>query len=88
AERHAELLRRTLVLLADQELTSSAFAARVAASTGASLGACMLAGLAAFSGPLHGDAITRVHALIDDARHSGAEQTVRRRLADNKSLPG
>ncbi|TCG07264.1 citrate synthase [Paraburkholderia steynii] len=88
AERHAELLRRTLVLLADQELTSSSFAARVAASTGASLGACMMAGLAAFSGPLHGDAITRVHALIDDARHSGAGQTVRRRLADNKSLPG
>lgn len=88
AERHAELLRRTLVLLADQELTSSSFAARVAASTGASLGACMMAGLAAFSGPLHGDAITRVYALIDDARHSGAEQTVRRWLADNKSLPG
>jgi citrate synthase len=88
AEPHAELLRRTLVLLADQELTSSAFAARVAASTGASLGACMLAGLAAFSGPLHGDAIARVHALIDDARHSGAGQTVRRRLADNEPLPG
>ncbi len=88
AERHAELLRHTLVLLADQELTSSAFAARVAASTGASLGACMLAGLAAFSGPLHGDAIARVHALIDEARHSGAEHAVRRRLAGSEPLPG
>ena len=88
AERHANLLRRVLVLLADQELTSSAFAARVAASTGASLGACMLAGLAAFSGPLHGDAIVRVQALRDEARRSGTEPAVRRWLAGSKTLPG
>ncbi len=88
AERHAELLRRTLALLADQELTSSAFAARVAASTGASLAACMLAGLAAFSGPLHGDAIARVHALIDEAQRSGVEATVQQRVADQQPLPG
>jgi citrate synthase len=48
----------------------------------------MLAGLAAFSGPLHGDAIARVHALIDEARHSGAEHAVRRRLAGSEPLPG
>ncbi|MBN3763708.1 citrate synthase family protein [Burkholderia sp. Ac-20365] len=88
AERHAGLIRLTLALLADQELTSSSFAARVAASTGASLGACMLAGLASFSGPLHGDAIARVYALIDEAGRSGVEETVRRRLADSKSLAG
>jgi citrate synthase len=88
AEQHADLLRRTLVLLADQELTSSSFAARVAASTGASLGACMLAGLAAFSGPLHGDAIARVYDLLDDAQRTGVEQAVQSRLADNASLPG
>ena len=86
--RHAELLRQTLVLLADQELTSSSFAARVAASTGASLGACMLAGLATFSGPLHGDAIARVYGLLDDAHREGVEQTVRSRLNGNTSLPG
>jgi citrate synthase len=88
AAKHAELLRQTLVLLADQELTSSSFAARVAASTGASLGACMLAGLAAFSGPLHGDAITRVYGLLDDAHRLGVEETVRSRLTGNASLPG
>ncbi|GAB3627821.1 Citrate synthase 2 [Pandoraea terrae] len=88
AERHAELLRRVLVLLADQELTSSAFAARVTASTGASLGACVLAGLAAFSGPLHGDAIVRVEALLDDAQRLGTELAVRHWMSGTKSLPG
>ena len=44
-----ELIRRALVLLADHELNASAFAVRVAASTGASLGACLNAGLSALS---------------------------------------
>ncbi|CAH2599220.1 Helix-turn-helix domain-containing protein [Rhodovastum atsumiense] len=87
-EARAELLRRALVLLADQELTSSAFAARVTASTGASLGACALAGLATLSGPLHGDATVRVQALLDDAQRSGAEEAVRRWLSGGLPLPG
>ncbi|HEX7749419.1 MAG TPA: citrate/2-methylcitrate synthase, partial [Bordetella sp.] len=41
----ADLIRAAMVLLADHELTSSAFATRIAASTGASLPACLLAGL-------------------------------------------
>ena len=46
-----DILRRTLVLLADHELNASTFAVRVAASTGASLSACLLAGLATLTGP-------------------------------------
>ena len=88
APHHADLLRRVLVLLADQELTSSSFAARVAASTGASLGASMIAGLAAFSGPMHGNAIVRVREFMDEARRSGTETVVRRRMAAGGALPG
>src|SRR5690606_35288112 len=51
-----DLIRRALVLIADHELNASAFAARVAASTGASLAASALAGLATLSGPRHGGA--------------------------------
>ncbi|GGP26021.1 citrate synthase family protein [Silvimonas amylolytica] len=51
---HAELLRQALVLCADHELNASTFAVRVAASTGASLAACLQAGLATLSGPRHG----------------------------------
>ncbi len=55
-EAGAEMVRAALVLLADHELNASTFAARVVASTGASLTACVTAGLAALSGPLHGGA--------------------------------
>jgi citrate synthase len=83
-----DLIRRALVLLADQELTSSAFAARVAASTGASLGACAAAGLATVSGPLHGDATRRVYALIEEVNERGAERALRRRLDSGLPVPG
>lgn len=52
-----DILRRALVLCADHELNASAYATRVVASTGARLPACLLAGLAALSGPRHGGII-------------------------------
>lgn len=50
----AEHLRAALVLLSDHELNPSTFAVRICASTGASLAACLLAGLSTLSGPRHG----------------------------------
>lgn len=47
-------LRRALVLLSDHELNPSTFSVRIAASTGASLAAALLCGLATLSGPRHG----------------------------------
>jgi citrate synthase len=84
----ADLIRRALVLLADQELTSSAFVARVAASTGASLEACVLAGMATLSGPLHGDATVRVRSLVEEVARTSAEQTVDRHRASGLPIPG
>ena len=84
----AEVIRRALVLLADQELTTSAFAARVTASTGASLGACVLSGFATLSGPLHGDATVRVRSLFDEVERTGADETIRRYLASGLPIPG
>ncbi len=84
----ADLLRRTLVLLADHELNASTFAARVAASTGASLAAAVLAGLAALSGPRHGGAGARVSALIDDAGRDGPQTAVEGWIARGEPLPG
>ena len=62
----ADLVRRALVLSADHELNASAFAVRVVASTGASLAACVLGGLAALSGPRHGGDTDRVRALLGE----------------------
>lgn len=84
----ADLLRRTLVLLADHEITSSAFSSRITASTGASLPACLLAGLTTFSGPLHGDASGRVRLLFDEVERQGADAVLDRYLSAALPLPG
>ncbi len=62
-----DLVRRALVLVADHELNASTFAARIAASTGASLAAAALAGCAALTGPLHGEASARALAYLRHA---------------------
>ena len=70
----ADLIRRILVLVADHELNASAFAARVAASTGASLAASALAGLATLSGPRHGGATAAVRTFAAEAVRLGPRQ--------------
>lgn len=84
----AGLIRKTLVLLADHEITSSAFSSRITASTGASLPACLLSGLTTFSGPLHGDASGRVRALFDEVERSGPDAVVDRYLSSAVPIPG
>jgi citrate synthase len=83
-----DLIRRALILLADHELNASTFAARVAASTGASLAASCLAGLATLSGPLHGGLAERVKRLAAEARSIGPREAVAARLAHWPSAPG
>lgn len=84
----ADLIRRILVLVADHELNASAFAARVAASTGASLSAAALAGLATLSGPRHGGATEAVRRFAAEAAEAGPAQAIASRLADDRALPG
>jgi citrate synthase len=69
-----DAIRRALVLCADHELSSSSFAVRVTASTGASLRYATIAGLVALSGPYHGGMTERVRAFLDNpgaAPHTG-----------------
>jgi citrate synthase len=84
----ADLIRRMLVLVADHELNASAFAARVAASTGASLAAAALAGLATLSGPRHGGAIEAVRRFVAEAAERGPREAIATRLTDDRALPG
>jgi len=84
----ADLVRRALVLHADQELNSSTFAARVAASTGASLAACVLSGFATLSGPLHGDATLRIRSLMEDVARTDARTVIAAHLASGTAIPG
>ena len=83
------IVRRALVLLADHELNASAFAVRVVASTGASLGACLNAGLSALSGPLHGGTTSRVEILFEEVDKAGdAAAVVETRLRRGDGVPG
>ena len=83
----ADILRRALVLLAEHELNASTFATRVAASTGASLAAAVLAGLATLSGPRHGGAAAAMLDLEVTAQRLGPEGAVRSYLAQGRALP-
>lgn len=84
-----ELVRGALVLCADHELNASAFATRVAASTGASLHVAVCAGLATLSGPQHGGATARAHAFIQEMlRERRPADQVRERLRRGETLPG
>ncbi len=83
----AEAIRASLVLLAEHELNASTFAARVTASTGAPLSAAVMAGLAALSGPLHGNASQSMAGLVAAAQQDGAETAVRDYLREGRALP-
>lgn len=87
--RGAQLVRRTLVLMSDHELNPSTFAVRIAASTGAPLAACALAGLSTLAGPLHGEAAARAMAQIDallSAKDPAAE--ARAMIARGENISG
>ena len=85
----ADSLRHALVLLADHELNTSTFAARVAVSTGASLWSGALAGLATLRGPRHGLASPEVAALAHDVgHHADPEASLREWLGEGRYLPG
>ena len=88
-DRRADLVRRALVLAADHELNVSTFAVRVVASTGAALAACVLAGLAAIGGPLHGGVSRQVSAMFaEPGMLTRPRQAIARRLARGERLPG
>jgi citrate synthase len=87
--RATDMIRRALVLMSDHELNPSTFAVRIAASTGAPLAACVLAGLATLAGPLHGEAASRALVQLDRlvaARDVAAE--VRGMIARGDAIAG
>lgn len=76
----AEPIRKSLVLAAEHELNVSAFAARVTASSGASLSAATLSGLVTLTGPRHGGAWLSVMDLVRQASLVGAREAVQRSM--------
>lgn len=88
AKRRVRALDGALSLLADHELATSTFAARVAASTWADPYLVLLAGLAALGGPLHGGASEQVRTLLRDARDRTPAAAVGAVLQSGAAVPG
>ena len=88
--RRAEpAVNAALVSIADHELNVSTFAARVAASGGADLYACMGSALYAFSGYRHGGAAGPLGAFVREVgAPSRAKSAVLNRLRRGRLVPG
>lgn len=65
-EAESRALDAYLISTVDHGFNASTFTARVVASTGADLTACVVAALGALSGPLHGGAPSRVLDMLDE----------------------
>jgi citrate synthase len=61
---HARAIEQYMISTIDHGFNASTFTARVVASTGADLGACVVAAIGSLSGPLHGGAPSRALALL------------------------
>jgi citrate synthase len=84
----ADLLRRTLVLLADHELNASTFTVRCAASTGLNLYDAVIAGLVALKGPKHGGAGALASQLVRMLVDQDVEPVIRERVALGERFAG
>jgi citrate synthase len=65
AEGHARAIEQYLISTIDHGFNASTFTARVIASTGADVAACLAGAVAALSGPLHGGAPSRALDTLD-----------------------
>jgi len=68
---HAKAIDAYWISAAEHGINASTFTARVVASTGADVAACMSAAVGALSGPLHGGAPSRVLAMLDKVERRG-----------------
>ena len=81
---HVRAVDAYWVSAAEHGLNASTFTARVIASTGADVAACLSGAIGAMSGPLHGGAPARVLPMLDDVERSGDARRVVRRLLDSR----
>ena len=87
--KDADAINCALILMADHELNASTFGARVAASAGADLYACVAAGLAVASGFRHGAASSQVEVLVaETGRPEDARRTIAERARRGETIPG
>jgi citrate synthase len=88
-ERDVRAVEQYLVSTMDHGFNASTFTARVVASTGADLAACLVAAIGSFSGPKHGGAPSRALEALDEiGTPDRAETWVRERIERGERIMG
>jgi citrate synthase len=86
---HAKAIDAYWISAAEHGMNASTFTARIAASTGADVAACLSSAVGSLSGPLHGGAPSRVLTMLDDVEREGdAEKYVKDLLDRGERLMG
>ena len=80
--RHVEAVDAYWVSAAEHGMNASTFTARVIASTGADVAACLSGAVGAMSGPLHGGAPSRVLHMIEGVERTGDARAYVRGVLD------
>ena len=87
--KHVEAVDAYWISAAEHGANASTFTARVVASTGADVAACLSSAVGALSGPLHGGAPARVLAMLDEVEAEGdADRWVAKALDRGDKLMG
>jgi citrate synthase len=80
--RHIEAIDAYWVTAAEHGMNASTFTARVIASTGADVAACLSGAIGAMSGPLHGGAPARVLPMIEEVERTGDARALVKGILD------
>jgi citrate synthase len=81
--RRVAAIDRYWICAAEHGMNASTFTARVVASTGADVAACMSAAVSALSGPLHGGAPSRALEMVEAVERSGDPRGYVRQVLDS-----
>ncbi|MGL5853329.1 MAG: citrate synthase 2, partial [Phycicoccus sp.] len=82
--RHVEAIDSYFISAAEHGMNASTFTARVIASTGADVAACLSGAIGALSGPLHGGAPSRAQHMIHGVEQTGDARRYVREVLDRK----
>ena len=89
APEAAAAVEKYLISTIDHGFNASTFTGRVVASTGADLGACVVAAIGALSGPLHGGAPSRALDTLDAIGHpDNADEWIRNAVQRGERIMG
>ena len=82
--KHVEAIDAYFISAAEHGVNASTFTARVIASTGADVAACLSGAIGALSGPLHGGAPSRAQHMIEGVERTGDASRYVKSVLDRK----